>query len=219
MRAKRTERTVLLTGFEPFGGQKVNPSALAVGELDGRSIERHRVVASVLPCVFGDAIAALQRELRRTRPSIVVCVGEAGGRAEVALERIAINVDDARICDNAGAQPIDQPIAPRGPAAYWSTLPIKAIVRALQDEGFPATVSQSAGTFVCNHVFYALMRSLSRRPGVRGGFVHVPFLPEQAAPKRAPSMPLADIARALEITVATSIVTKRDLRATGGTTY
>lgn len=220
-RSGASKRTVLLTGFEPFGGQEVNPSELAARALDGRVIGRHRVVSRVLPCVFGDAAKVLRGELRALRPSLVICAGEAGGRAEIAVERVAINVDDARMCDNAGAQPIDRPIAARGPAAYWSTLPIKAIARALHAEGLPVAISQSAGTFVCNHVFYALMRSLARRRGVRGGFVHVPWVPEQAALSKAgaPSMPLADIVRGLELAIATSLTTRRDVRAGGGATY
>jgi pyroglutamyl-peptidase len=212
-------RAVLLTGFEPFDGQAVNPSALAVRALDGRAIESRRVVAEVLPVRFGDAVVALRRALQRARPEIVICVGEAGGRAEIAVERIAINVDDARIPDNAGAQPIDRPIARRGPAAYWSTLPIKAIVAALAARGVPASVSQSAGTFVCNHVFYGLMRALARRRGVRGGFIHVPRLPEQAAGSSAPSMPLDVIVEALAIATATALCTRRDARLAGGATH
>lgn len=215
------KRTVLLTGFEPFGGQRVNPSALAASALDGRLIAGRRVTSVVLPCAFGAAIDALQESLRATRPELVVCVGEAGGRSEITVERVAINVDDARIADNAGAQPIDRPIAPRGPVGYWSTLPIKAIVAALQASKIPAAVSQTAGTFVCNHVFYALMRALASRRGVRGGFIHVPFLPEQAAQDKrgAPSMAIETIVAGLEIAIATSLTTKRDVRASGGATH
>ncbi|HEY8427040.1 MAG TPA: pyroglutamyl-peptidase I [Sandaracinaceae bacterium] len=213
--------SVLVTGFEPFGGQAINPSELAVRALDGRIVDGHRVIGRVLPCVFGEAAAALRKELRALSPALVLCAGEAGGRAEIAVERVAINLDDARICDNAGARPIDRPIVPKGPAAYFATLPVKAIVSALCAAGIPAVVSHSAGTFVCNHVFYSLMRALARRPAVRGGFVHVPFVPEQAerASPRPPSMPLADIVRALEIAIATSLRTARDLPATGGAIY
>ncbi len=213
-------RFVLITGFEPFGGETVNPSALAVAALDGRTIAGRKVVARVLPCVFGAAIEALDAELRRVRPELVICVGQAGGRAPITVERVAVNVDDARIADNAGARPIDRPIEKRGPVAYWSTLPIKAIVSALHDAGIAAEVSQTAGTFVCNHVFYGLMRALSRRRGVRGGFIHVPFLPEQAArTSGAPSMSLDDVVRGLELAIATSLRVKRDVRETGGATH
>ncbi len=204
-------RTVLVTGFEPFADQRVNSSELAVRALADR-IGGRRVVTAVLPVRFGDALAALRAQCRTLQPELVVCVGQANGRAEISLERVAINVDDARIADNAGAQPIDRPIAARGPAAYWSTLPIKAIVAAIAKRGVPASVSQTAGTFVCNHVFYGLMRMLARRRGVRGGFVHVPLVPEQGAP----SLPLATIVDALELVIATALATRRDLRVTGG---
>ncbi len=210
-------KTVLVTGFEPFGGESINPSALAASALHGRVIAGHEVRAAVLPCVFGRSIEALRRELRRASPSLVVCVGQASGRAAIGVERVAINVDDARIPDNAGASPIDAPIAMRGPVAYWSTLPIKAIVAALLERDIPAEVSQTAGTFVCNHVFYGLMRSLERRRGVRGGFVHVPSLPEQA--RGGPSLPLERTVLALEIAIETALTTERDLRAAGGATH
>ena len=212
-------KTVLLTGFEPFDGQHENPSALAAQALAGRVFARRRVVSAVLPCAFGDSLAALKRELRRVQPELVLCVGQAGGRAALSVERIAINVDDARIPDNQGARPIDEPISARGPAAYWSTLPLKAIVLALEAEGIPAEVSQSAGTFVCNHVFYGLMRTLKRRPGVRGGFMHVPFLPSQTTDERVPSLPLEQIVRGLEVALEVSLSTRRDRRVARGATH
>jgi len=145
---------------------------------------------------------------------------------------VAINVDDARIADNACQQPIDQPIVPHGPTAYWSKLPIKAIVVTLHQRGVPASVSQTAGTFVCNHVFYALMHELaihtrSARPRTRkGGFIHVPFLPEQAERQRAltggrrpPSLPFETMVEAVEIAVRVSVSTCRDVRIAGGATH
>lgn len=209
-----------MTGFEPFGGETVNASALAGRALDGRMIAGRRVVTAILPCVFGEALVVLEKQLRAVRPELVLCVGQAGGRAEISVERVAINVDDARIPDNEGAQPIDRPIAARGPAAYWSTLPIKAIVAALRAHALPAGVSQTAGTFVCNHVFYGAMHLLRRRRGVRGGFIHVPLVPEQAAlvTGGAPSLPLAKLVEGLEIAISTALETRRDLRQTGGAT-
>jgi pyroglutamyl-peptidase len=213
-------RTVLVTGFEPFGGEAENPSAQAALALHGRRLAGRELVGAVLPCVFGDALVALRRAIARTRPELVLCVGQAGGRRAISLERVAINVDDARIADNQGARPIDRPIAARGPVGYWSTLPIKAIVAALTDAGIPAEVSQTAGTFVCNHVFYGLMRTLRRREGVRGGFVHVPYLPAQAARAGgdAPSMPLETIVRGLELAIETALRRRRDVRRSGGAT-
>jgi pyroglutamyl-peptidase len=188
-------KTVLLTGFEPFGGANVNPSWLAAKRLHGRMIRGHRIVARRLPVVFARSLPALRRQLKKVKPALVICVGLADGRSEITPERLAVNLDDARIADNAGRKPVDQPIVPGGPAAYWSTLPVKAIVRALRKRAIPARVSLSAGTYVCNHVFYGLMHELAKqekgaarlRPGrraVRGGFIHVPPLPRQAAPQR-----------------------------------
>ena len=158
------------------------------------------------------------RLLRAHQPSLVICVGQAGGRAEITPERVAINIDDARIADNAGSQPIDSPVVRSGPAAYWSRLPIKAIVAELHARKIPAAVSQTAGTFVCNHVFYGLMHALRRRPGVRGGFVHVPFLPEQAK-RGEPSLALETMVEAIAVTVETALVTRRDRRIQGGQTH
>jgi pyroglutamyl-peptidase len=208
-------KTILITGFEPFGGEKVNPSQDIAQALDGRMIGGRKVVGAVLPCVFGASITELKKLLRVHRPELVICVGQAGGRAEITPERVALNIDDARIPDNAGAQPIDTPIVRGGLAAYWSTLPIKAIVAALQAAKIPAAVSQTAGTFVCNHVFYGLMHALKSRRGVRGGFVHVPFLPAQAK-QGQPNLPLETMILALARTIEVSLRTRRDARRAGG---
>lgn len=216
-------RTVLLTGFEPFGGESINPSWEAVKALNGRRIGGARVHARLLPCRFDESRRMLRKEMRALQPELVVCVGQAGGRAAITPERVALNIDDARIADNAGRQLADQPIIRGGPAAYWSTLPIKAIVAALSKAGIPAAVSLTAGTFVCNHVFYGLMHSLARsrrRPRPRGGFIHVPFLPGQAGVKKGiPSVPLAKIIAALRVAVAVSLRRSRDLRAVSGATH
>ena len=178
-------KTVLLTGFEPFGGAQVNPSWLAVKRLHGRVIQGHRIVARRLPVVFARSLPALQRQLKKVKPALVICVGLADRRREITPERVAVNLDDARIADNAGRKPVDKRIVPGGPAAYWSTLPVKAIVRALRQRGIPARVSHSAGTYVCNHVFYGLMHELARSGNpVRAGFIHVPLLPPQATHQR-----------------------------------
>ncbi|STW08470.1 pyrrolidone-carboxylate peptidase [Klebsiella grimontii] len=161
---------VLITGFEPFGGEAVNPSWEVVKRLDGAIIAGQPVVARQLPCVFGDALTALNAALDELKPVLTLAIGQAGGRVDITVERVAINVDDARIPDNKGLQPIDVPIVAGGPAAYFSTLPIKAIVTALRSKGIPASVSQTAGTFVCNHVMYGLLHSLRHRSGAKGGF-------------------------------------------------
>jgi pyroglutamyl-peptidase len=215
-----TMKTVLLTGFEPFDGAAINPSWEAVRQLDGWSGDGFIVEARELPCVFGDAAEALRGYVDALRPDLVIAVGQAGGRPEISVERIAINVDDARIPDNAGRQPVDVPVVANGPAAWFTTLPIKAIVAAIRARGIKAGVSQTAGTFVCNHVFYALMHHL-RGQAVKAGFIHVPFLPEQAAawPEPAPAMTLEEIVTALRVAVEVALSTDADVVEAGGATH
>jgi pyroglutamyl-peptidase len=162
--------------------------------------------------VIGEAVA-------RIKPAVVIAVGQAGGRVDLSVERVAINVDDASILDNALRQPVDEAIVPGGPAAYFSTLPIKAIVAALRAAGLPASVSQTAGTFVCNHVFYGLMHATAGS-AVRAGFIHIPYLPEQAAAHPgAASMALAEMVRGLKIAVEVAVNTGQDVRLSGGQTH
>jgi pyroglutamyl-peptidase len=217
-----TMKTVLLTGFEPFDGAAINPSWEAVRQLDGWSGDGFRVEARELPCMFGDAAEALRAFVDALRPDLVIAVGQAGGRPEISVERVAINVDDARIPDNAGRQPVDLPIVADGPAAWFTTLPIKAIVAAIRAQGIKAGVSQTAGTFVCNHVFYALMHHLrGRGQAVKGGFIHVPFLPEQAAawPEPTPAMRLDEIVTGLRVAVEVALRTDADVVEAGGATH
>ncbi len=208
---------VLVTGFEPFGGESVNPALEAVLRLPPR-LGALEIATASLPSVFGRALAALEDALVATRPDIVLCVGQAGGRAELSLERVAINVDDARIPDNDGQQPIDRPVVAGGPAAYFATLPIKAAVRALREAGLPAAVSNTAGAFVCNHVFYGLMHvAATRQLPVRGGFLHVPYLPSQATRVGgAPSMALDDIVRGIEIVLGVAAARVEDIAVAEG---
>ncbi|MBA2676562.1 pyroglutamyl-peptidase I [Ramlibacter sp.] len=206
---------VLLTGFDPFGGQPINPSWQAVQMLHGAAVSGHRIVAAQLPTVFGQSVQSLHGLLCQHRPTLVLCTGQAGGRGALSLERVAINVEDARIPDNAGAQPVDVPVQPDGPAAYFTTLPIKAMLAALLAEGLRAEVSQSAGTYVCNHVFYGLMHLLATDAqwrGVRGGMVHVPWLPQQGQP----SMPADEIAQGLRIAIRTALTHRADIRLEAG---
>jgi len=212
-----TPPRILLTGFEPFGGDALNPSAMVAQALHGERIAGATVHSLCLPCVFGEALLALQAALKQHRPVVVLALGLAAGRAELSVERVAINVDDARIADNAGLQPVDQPVVRGGPAAYFSSLPIKAIVAALQGAGLPAAVSQTAGTFVCNHVFYGLMHMLRRRPHTRGGFMHLPQLPEQAATQPGlPSLALSSQVAGVRLALATTLGTAADLQVGGG---
>lgn len=213
-------KTVLLTGFEPFNKANINPAWEAVRALDGWSGEGFRVEVRQLPCVFGDASEALAALVDELHPDIVIAVGQAGGRAEISVERVAINVDDASILDNAGRQPVDRPIVEDGPAAYFTTLPIKAMVAAMREKGLIAGVSQTAGTFVCNHVFYGLMHHTAGKP-VKAGFIHVPFLPEQAEerPDYPPSMALDDIILGIMTAVDTAVNVERDVAHAGGATH
>jgi pyroglutamyl-peptidase len=208
-------KNVLITGFEPFAGERRNPSEEIAAALHGRQISRRNVVGAILPCAFGQSIQVLKSHLVRHEPVLVIALGQAGGRPDITPERIAVNLDDARIPDNAGRQPVDRPIARGGPAAYWSTLPIKAIVAALRDRGIPASVSQTAGSYVCNHVFYGLMHALREEPKTRAGFMHVPFLPGQVK-RKEPSLPLETMIEAVEVAIEVSLRTRRDLRVTGG---
>jgi len=177
--------TILLTGFEPFGGASFNPAQDIVQALNGEPIEDAQVVSAVLPCVFGASLQRLAELLALHRPRLVLALGLAEGRCEIQLERVAVNLDDARIPDNAGQQPIDLPVVPGAPAAYFSTLPVKAMVQGMRAAGFAAGLSSSAGNFVCNHVFYGLQHQLHRHQSVRSGFMHVPTVPEHAAPGQA----------------------------------
>ncbi len=214
---------ILVTGFEPFGGQSLNPSWEVARALHGLQLQGAQVVAVQLPCVFAQALPALQQALMQHTPDIVLALGQAEGRCDLSVERIAINVMDARIPDNAGAQPIDVPVIAGGPASYFSTLPIKSLVAGLRAAGFPASVSQTAGTFVCNQVFYALQHTLAGQ-GVHSGFVHLPLLPEQAAHWPGPSLPswpvglqIAAVKQALDLLVAHRLQGGADLTLGGGT--
>lgn len=213
-------KTVLLTGFEPFNKASINPAWEAVRALDGWSGAGFRVEVRQLPCVFGEANRLLAAMVDELHPDIVIAVGQAGGRAEISVERVAINVDDASILDNAGRQPVDRPVVEDGPAAYFSTLPIKAMVAAMRAKGLIAGVSQTAGTFVCNHVFYGLMHHLAGKPA-KAGFIHVPFLPEQAEERQddPPSMALDDIILGIMTAVDTAVNVERDVAHVGGATH
>jgi pyroglutamyl-peptidase len=207
----------LVTGFDPFGGDKVNPSSLAVGKLKKR-IGGVVVHTATLPTSYAKSAGVLRKAIEKTRPDIVLCVGQAGGRTELCLERVAINVQDARIRDNDGKQPIDKPVVADGPAAHFATLPIKACVAAMRKAGLPAAVSNTAGTFVCNHIFYALMDIAAAHPiPMRGGFLHIPYVPEQAARLgAAPSMAVEDIVRGIEIILEVSAARTSDVHTAEG---
>jgi len=208
----------LVTGFDAFGGDKINPSALAVRQLK-RKIGGAVVHTAVLPTSYARSSIALRGAIHEVRPDLVLCVGQAGGRTELCLERVAINVQDARIKDNDGKQPVDRPVVRDGPAAHFATLPIKACVAEMRKAGLPAAVSNTAGTFVCNNVFYALLDMAARHPiPMRAGFLHIPYVTEQAARLgTVPSMALDDIVRGIEIVVTVSAARNSDLHVAEGT--
>jgi len=208
--------TVLLTGFAPFDGESVNSSWEAVQALQGEHISGHAVVCAQLPVTFDMSLEQLMELVREHHPALVICVGQATGRRAISLERIAINIADARIADNAGAQPIDKPVVSGGQPAYFTSLPIKAMLRDLSEAGLPAEVSQTAGTFVCNHLFYGLMHDLQRRralTGVRGGFIHLPGL----ATDDAAALSLSNMQMGLRIAIASALATTQDVKLGAGT--
>lgn len=209
---------ILITAFEPFNQEKVNPALEAVRQLDPAMIKADLIKLEV-PTAFNQAIGRVEAVIQAEQPDIMVAIGQAGGRYGITPERVAINLDDALIKDNLGQQPIDQPIRKDGPAAYFSTLPIKAIVHQLRAAGIPASVSNSAGTFVCNHLMYGILDILTKSyPEARGGFIHVPYIPEQVVQKsNQPSMALDDITHGLVIALNTIVHYQTDLNLVGGT--
>ena len=193
---------ILLTAFEPFGGETIN-SALEAVKLVADKIGEVDIVKLTVPTVFQKSAAVTAAAIDRERPDAVLCLGQAGGRCELTPERVAINIDDAKIPDNEGNQPIDCPIIQDGIPAYFSTLPIKSMVQAIRDAGIPASVSNSAGTFVCNHLMYSLLHKLANEyPDVRGGFMHVPYATCQVVNRPAvPGMSISDIAAGIEAAI------------------
>lgn len=193
---------VLVTGFEPFGGEKINPSFEAVKLLPD-SIDGVSIIKRQVPTVFRKSIEELKRLIEEIKPDVVLCVGQAGGRSEISIERVAINIDDANIKDNEGNQPVDEIIFEDGENAYFSNLPIKALVEKIKEAGIPASISNSAGTFVCNHIMYGLLYLIDKKyPHIKGGFIHVPYLPKQVVNKRnTPSMSLDNIKEALILAI------------------
>lgn len=191
---------IIVTGFDPFGGEKINPSIECVKALP--EIEGVELIRLELPTVFKESAKRLNEVINDVKPDAVLSVGQAGGRPGITMERIAINVDDARIPDNISQQPIDEEIQLDGEAAYFTTLPIKRIVKAIREAGISAEVSNSAGTFVCNHIMYqALFAATKADKPFKAGFMHIPFIPEQTTDK--PSLPLEESTKALQIAIET----------------
>ena len=208
---------LLLTAFDPFGGDKVNPALEAV-RLVSEKVGNVEVVKLEVPTVFRKSIATVATAIAKEKPDAVLCIGQAGGRYDITPERVAINLDDTRIQDNEGNQPIDEPVFADGDAAYFSNLPVKAMVQAIKDAGYPSSLSNSAGTYICNHVMYGILYYIHKEfPDVRGGFIHVPYAASQAVNKpNTPSMAIADITAALEAAIEAAVRNTCDIRAVGG---
>ncbi|MBO0432576.1 pyroglutamyl-peptidase I [Enterococcus sp. DIV0660C] len=212
---------VLVTGFDPFGGDKVNPAYEAVKKMPAE-IAGAEIIKLEVPTVFGKSSQVVREAIKEHQPEIVICVGQAGGRSAVSFERVAINLAEARIPDNEGNQPFDTVLEEDGPAAYFTTLPIKAMTKNVHDHGLPAYISYTAGTFVCNDIMYRLLHVLHTEfPTIRGGFIHVPFSPDQVIdrPVGTASMSLDDIADSLTYAVEAAIENEHDISGNAGTTH
>ena len=207
---------LLLTAFTPFDGEKINPALEAVKLVKDR-IGNLLIVKLEVPTVFGKSIDTVREAIEREKPDFVLSIGQAGGRAEITPERVAINLDDARIPDNEGNQPIDEPIYPDGENAYFSTLPVKAMVEAIRKEGLPSSLSNSAGTYVCNHLMYGVLYYLDKRPVIKAGFIHVPYIPEQTKNKKEmPALELSEIVRGLEAAITAIAINGTDKKLAYG---
>ena len=211
---------ILVTGFDPFGGESVNPALEAVKKLPDE-IAGAQIVKLEVPTVFRKSGEVLAAEIEKQRPDAVICVGQAGGRSTVTVEKVAINLAEARIEDNEGNQPTDIKIKEDGETAYFSTLPIKAMVMNMRKNGIPANISYTAGTFVCNDIMYTLLYTLKNYPNTRGGFIHVPFIPEQVIgkPEGTASMALDLISKGLYCSIEAVVQNEKDITGIMGTTH
>lgn len=212
---------VLITGFDPFGGEEINPAYEAVKLLPDQ-IGNAEIIKMEIPTVFEKEGEVLEQGIRENKPDIVICVGQAGGRSAITVEKVAINLIEARIPDNEGKQPLDRPVYEDGENAYFAKLPVKAMVREIKSHGIPAKISYTAGTFVCNDVMYRLLYMIDRKyPGMKGGFIHVPYLPEQVIdlPDGTASMSAQMIADALEYAIEAALEYEEDIQAVTGETH
>ena len=209
---------ILVTGFDPFGGETVNPAYEAVKLLPD-TIGGAQIFKLEIPTVFSLSGPAVEEGIKKYQPDVVLCVGQAGGRASISVEKVAINFVDARIPDNNGEQPFDEPLQADGPAAYFSTLPVKAMVQHVKDAGLPCYLSFTAGTYVCNSIMYNVLYMCEKRyPGIRAGFIHVPYACGQVIDKAntTPSMPLETIAKSLEYAIEAIAIDRQDSGESAG---
>ncbi|QQK08804.1 pyroglutamyl-peptidase I [Miniphocaeibacter halophilus] len=213
---------VLITGFDPFGGEEINPAFEAIKLLPNKIVDAE-IIKLEVPTIFNDSIKVLEDAIRKNMPDIVICVGQAGGRFTISPERVAINLNDAVIPDNKGQQPVDEKIFKDGENAYFTSLPVKAMVKNMKKNHIPASISYSAGTYVCNNLMYGLLYLLNTIPEfkkIKGGFIHVPYSTEQILYKvNTPSLSLIQIAEGLEICIETAVRTKEDITTIGGTIH
>lgn len=211
---------ILVTGFDPFGGEKINPAIESVKKLPD-TIAGAEIIKLEIPTVCHQSLKVIDEAIAKYNPDVILSIGQAGGRTDITVERVGINMDDCRIPDNAGQQIIDEPVYKDGPAAYFVNLPIKAMVSRIQEHQIPASVSNTAGTFVCNHVTYGVRHLVETKyPGKRSGFIHIPFLPQQVIDKKnMASMSLDTIVEALTVAIEAIVDTKEDMKITGGATH
>ena len=212
---------ILVTGFDPFGGEPTNPAIESVKRIDDE-IEGAEIIKLEIPTVFHKAADVVEEKIKEVKPDVVLSIGQAGGRYGITVERVAINEDDARIEDNEGNQPIDVKIREDGAPAYFASLPIKAMVEEIKKENLPASVSNTAGTFVCNHIMYQDLYLAEKYGNIKAGFIHVPFLTEQVVDKKdTASMSLDDIVKGLNAAIRAIVkyADKEDLNVTGGATH
>lgn len=212
---------ILITGFDPFGGASVNPAYEAV-KLLPNEIKGADIIKLEIPTVFKKEGEVLEAGIEEYNPDIVICVGQAGGRSGITVEKVAINLMEARIPDNEGRQPVDEPVCSDGENAYFAKLPIKAMVQKMREQGIPARISYTAGTYVCNDVMYRLLYMIEKKyHNMKGGFIHVPYLPEQVIdlPDGIPSMSAEMIAQAIECGVEAALENEEDVKAVMGETH
>lgn len=211
---------VLVTGFDAFGGESINPAYEAVRSLKDH-ISGAEIIKKEIPTIFNKSIEILEKLIMDQKPNIIICIGQAGGRSDISLERVAINIDDARIKDNKGNQPMDSMIFEDGENAYFSSLPIKRMAKKIREAGIPASISNTAGTFVCNHIMYGLLYFINNKyPNIKGGFIHVPYIPEQVVSKgNLPSMSLDNIREGLELAIQVAIDYDEDIKTVEGREY
>lgn len=216
----RFKMRILITGFDPFGGEEINPALEAVKLLPD-NIEGHTIDKLEIPTVFHKSKHVIEAHMKQYDYDIVLAIGQAGGRFELTPERVGINVDDARIADNEGQQPIDESIHPDGAQAYFSNLPVKRMTEAIKASGVPARLSNTAGTFVCNHILYQLgYLHATQFPNIKFGFIHVPFIPEQVVDKpEKPSMSVETIRKGLNAALEAIIESDEDIKVALGETH